>query len=113
MAAVYKMQTNIFSLFAVVLVVFCTGATETAGMRPLVRAPRATRVESDYFVHMKDSVSFMEMKNYTEELEAETDDSNFTVRINGLAYNAAHGWTGHLSDAALQKVVLSCGADES
>ena len=107
MAAVYKMQTNIFSLFAVVLVVYCTGATaddEMAGMRLLVRAPRATRVESDYFVHMKEDVSFMEMKNFTEELEVEADDSNFTVRINGLAYNAAHGWTGHLSDAALQKV---------
>lgn len=109
MFAVCKLQTNIFSLAAAVFVVFCClcsagAAANDETMRPLVRAPRATRVESDYFVHMKEHVSYEGMMNFTEKLELEADERNFTVRIGGFAYHAAHGFTAHLSEAALEKV---------
>ena len=110
MVAVCKMQTNIFSLAVLVLIsCLCSGAFtaghETGSMRPLVRAPRATRVDSDYFVHMKENVSFEEMENFTEQLKLEaTTNRNFTVRIGGFAYRTAHGFTAHLSEDALKKV---------
>ena len=78
--------------------------------RKLVRAPRETRVESNYFVHMKDNVTAAQMESFAQSLERQTTSSGasgaagYEATVHGYAYTAAHGFTAHLSGAALEKV---------